>query len=330
MDALDEVPEIVEPIAPPEVVAPEPVPEPIKPEPIAPPEIVASPEIIEPRAPEMQSRTVEESKAILKNVLESEEYKKAMRHVGSMFNDNFIKYTPLIEGDYKSKADEYRAKADAHLKKLFKDAEITIRVAIGNKMEVNDETILKILDGGRFKSQFETSESKGTYDNEYRAKEENRMFGYNKDMEPVGRPIYGYAADKAGTDRESSLDSYGAIKVVLKSDVRDRATVLTDDSLGTKGAQPTPIKDPTLHSFSDHVNRSVLKSKDLETLNSVYNEVQIHGGVTVKDIARIQIPENDKNERFAKAVLERAVKLGIEVEFYDRPYGAKKTEITKV
>jgi len=154
--------------------------------------------------------------------------------------------------------DEYRQKLDTHVKTLVSDAMESGGVFI----RVREGTLDKILDEGRFKSQFETNRSGGSLANESRNRVESTLYGYDKNTNPERRPIYGYltadgqgrlrpgakAGPKALEESEEWLDGYGNVAVRLKSEIADRTTVTFGDSLAfgqSFGFAPTPLRAPS-------------------------------------------------------------------------------------
>lgn len=169
-----------------------------------------------------------------------------------------------------------------------------------------------ILSQGRFKSQFETGRSKGLFNPEKRAKAEFDMFGLPTNLPVEQRPIYGYL-DDAG--KKPLVDQYGDVTIYLKDSVRNRTTWTGDDSLDWEGMTqwssgirkkfgPSPVNDPhpgsiwwfhveEVKSGSQYYTaETAAKAKshlfDPSTYRKgFYQEVQIHGGVSVDDIQEV-------------------------------------------
>ena len=137
----------------------------------------------------------------------------------------------------------------------------------------------RIITEGRFKTQFETNTSGGALNQEYRAAAEEFMFGYAKNLDVTQRPVYGYLRKVGGSDGASW---YGDVLMDLKPAVRERTTVVWGDSLGLE-AQPSPLTK--IRATSVEPRRGMpLPGRT----GSPYTEAQIHGGLKVDDIARIQ------------------------------------------
>jgi len=107
-----------------------------------------------------------------------------------------------------------------------------------------DENVLpKVVADGRFKSQFETGRSNGSYEPDYRAQFERKAFGLPLDLPPHERPIYGHIADRDTFDTARTYGNWGA---VLDPRVNERSTFYFGDSLGSAPEYgPYPFKSLT-------------------------------------------------------------------------------------
>lgn len=158
----------------------------------------------------------------------------------------------------------------------------------------------RILDEGRFKSQFETGTSGGALNQEYRAAAETFMFGVPKAQNVVERAIYGYLRDPSRTDGASW---YGDVLMDLKPSVRSRTTVTWGDSLGLR-AQPSPLTKVRATSFDpDTAYQGAAAMPKAGRLGNPYTEAQIHGGMTSDDILRVTFERDPTPEIIRK--LER-------------------------
>lgn len=182
----------------------------------------------------------------------------------------------------------------------------------------------EILADGRMKSQFETQNSGGTLSNEGRRYSEDRMWGYAPDTPDTDRPIYGYMHKLGQAD--SWTDSYGEVELEMKHAIRDRTTWTDGDSFA-QTMVPSPLGKPS------HLSTDVEYGNDplADGLGSSwYVEAQMHGGVTVDDIAAIHVPYDWREDQSGitgwyepeqaaviKATLQKYQELGIPVE-YDR------------
>lgn len=100
-----------------------------------------------------------------------------------------------------------------------------------------------LLESGRYKSQFETQTSRGTFHNAWRAEVEDEVMGIPVDMSPALRPVYGYIDVPGFPINPNSVNSYGFISITLRDAVRARTTMTIGDSGGTH-AIPVPLVSP--------------------------------------------------------------------------------------
>ena len=150
-------------------------------------------------------------------------------------------------------------------------------------INMTDESFGEIVQDGRFKSQFETQDSGGTYNPGMRKKAEAIKFGVPVDIPPSQRPIYG-SIDAGGTTSDDSMAwMYGKVRVVLKNDVRSRSTFTTADSLLGE-IIPSAVTNP--HTRGTQVTGTAGDGNDPY---HGFIEAQIHGGVRTSDIAEIVI-----------------------------------------
>ena len=181
------------------------------------------------------------------------------------------------------------------------------------KIRRSSDTALRIARSidGRFKSQFETDRSSGLYDPDIRARREAEMYGYPKDLPPPERPIYGYLGGV--TDEAGAVNGYGPVTFVLKKDVRARTTFTSEDSLSA-GLVPSPVNQPNSlslklpYSLGDYRNERIFGlSDDIRTWDTYYWEAQVHGGVSLDDVEKIEIWYGDPTE--LKLAKDTAAKL---------------------
>jgi hypothetical protein len=220
----------------------------------------------------------------------------------------FVEYTAqvaTIERDIRRKAKDagqtpaqYRAAVAGELKELLAGKPIAVRV--------RDEGALRgILDGGRFKTQYEGVQRAlglGTEIGHRRLGEQ--ILGIPAGTRPERRPVYGYVAiggvepalsggrkipgirEREG--QEDVLSAYGEVQVVLKPGVRARTTVTAGDSLDEISfARPTPVDDPGAESLGFRTLESLTRPGFTRI---GYVEAQVHGGVRVDDIEEVVFP----------------------------------------
>ncbi len=159
-----------------------------------------------------------------------------------------------------------------------------------------------ILDSGRFRTQYETGQTKGLIDwHGTRKTAERKMFGILDNSDPTERPIYGYMhpKDSAGAnDKEKLLDTYGKVAVKFKGDIKKRTTFSYNDSLpfGNRNLGcPSSIENPQARSLE----WGWVKPDNLENMPypGQYIEAQIHAGVSVNDIESVTFLSDGKETK---------------------------------
>lgn len=165
-----------------------------------------------------------------------------------------------------------------------RDAEVRLRM--------EEPALIGVLDSGRFQSVAETrTTSSGVSDSETRADDEYRIFGIEHDAPASERLIYGYLE---GSDESGALArQYGAIVVGFHDRVRAKAMFVLGDTrdatLMAPVFAPVPLLDPSIDAFSN-ARRGLLSAQTLADAcadDYGYAEVQIHGGLSAGDIARV-------------------------------------------
>lgn len=172
----------------------------------------------------------------------------------------------------------------------------------------------QLIGDGRFKTQFETSTSRGLFSPLARSENDVAHFGYHPSMAPEMRPIFGYLTSGGILDEEGfgSIRQYGEIQFVLKRDVHGRSTYTTADSLSS-GLKPSPMGVPSVEATQVASGSS---------LSSLYSEAQIHGGVSLDDVdyVTVNVGEPSQNWQINRitedefvAVSEMLARVGIRV-----------------
>lgn len=176
-----------------------------------------------------------------------------------------------------SSADEVADSATRTWQRYLDDGE--------TRIAISPENMRKVLDEGRFKSQFETSTSGGALSRDMRAEIEEQLWGYGMSAADEMRPIYGYVSPR--NQRNPLAEAYGKVQVVLKDTVRARTTVTGTDSL-QGSALPSPITNLQAESlpWQEMTPLRAINGTGYGPANT-YFEAQIHGQVTVADIDRI-------------------------------------------
>ncbi|TDH62164.1 DUF3626 domain-containing protein [Dankookia rubra] len=178
------------------------------------------------------------------------------------------------------------------------------------RIRVRPGTLRSILGSGRLMTQFETGTSGGLLNRNMRRATEGALFGLEPDA-PVGqRPIYGYLGGTA----EATPAQYGSAVIRLRPEVRPRTTFTFGDSLdetfiGTRPAVAAePLTQPTaLASTPRNVGKgSLAELSPTRGAGPTYAEAQVHGGVTVQDIAEVVFTGGRMPDPGTRAQLEKA------------------------
>ena len=226
--------------------------------------------------------------------------------------------------DYASMAKSLRESmtyAEEQVTNAFKNGDITI-AAPGTVLEA-------VLTEGRYKNQFETRESGGLMDVGVRKVGEGLAVGVPAGTKLAERPVYGFLTTNqeptsmygkrkeeeafVGTQEERltakrerdwqsilsvnsyEVDHYGAVRLVLKPEVRERTTATVGDSLRT-GVMADNITNPTPDFTNMGIHKNGAPTHMVGTPIAPYIEAQIHGGVRASDIARIYAPADRVDE----------------------------------
>ena len=192
-----------------------------------------------------------------------------------------------VDGDYETEVE----RTTKLIRDIVAEESLTTRCS--------SETAIKILREGRFKSQFETGVSTGILDPEHRSTVECIAMGVPEDIEPKLRPIYGVYGDNDMTK------NYGSVKFILKDAVKPRTTVTACDSYMAekRGISASPATNIQPYSIQKVQEK---RTKDQYVKHIGYVEAQIHGGVTIGDISRVQIKSTHPAKDDVKELCQRA------------------------
>jgi hypothetical protein len=203
--------------------------------------------------------------------------------------------------------EEYAKNLDTKAKELMKDAIPFVAI--------RTSTLSKILEDGKFKSQFESGTSTALFAPSIRAEGENELFGYSINRTPPEkRPIYGYFSNKPENETSPLVKGYGEVVVRFKPDIMKRTTVTMTDSLGVSGKiAPKPVHeaDRTIFDNSTMNGKEPLKYQTLEDVTP-YPEAQYHGGVSTNDIEHVLLP---KNKSTPKDIITQLEKMNISYSY---------------
>jgi hypothetical protein len=199
---------------------------------------------------------------------------------------------------------------------------------------VHEDSAQRILNEGRVKSQFETGQSNGMFAPKERAAAEVEMFNHSPDLPPNRRTVYGFVA-MPGLESQRSVDQYGPVRLVLKDDVKARTTMTVGDSLSTH-AMPIPMigkvtaaqkYDAAAIQDGGYLRYQAGAFTHERFSRARYAEAQIHGGVSVKDIAEVHLPESfiPKAGKPWHPIVQAAYDLGIPTVWYDSKGDPQRT-----
>ena len=188
------------------------------------------------------------------------------------------------------------------------------------------EDVTKVLTDAKFKTQFETADSQGVLAEEKRALEETKNFDLHPNVDASLRPVYGYVA--MGDLTSYQVSNYGGVRFELEDSVKERTTFTDGDSLGSDFI-PVPMSGPitqrealgALENFSPDGNFGGFLSdyKDVSMLvdsQETYVEAQIRGGVDLRSVKKIHLPENVNRSIFVDFHEEILDNFSIEVVSY--------------
>jgi SPP1 gp7 family putative phage head morphogenesis protein len=197
---------------------------------------------------------------------------------------------------------ELKSRLDDKLQRMTDEAQVVIRAPRG--------LTARIINDGRFKSQFESGDSGGLFSPEVREKFEHNFFGYDPNTAPEDRPIYGMLARNADS---ASGRQYGDAIFRLKDDVKTRTSWVDGDSMDATANgrfatfSPSMVTKPDTDSlylpppdrfndvdeYVDHVG--------IREGHMFYTEAQVHKGVSTDDIEEV-VFEREPSQRAKKAL----------------------------
>lgn len=198
--------------------------------------------------------------------------------------------------------------------KVMKDLEDSFAEVAAQdvKIRVPQDVVDDLFRDGRFRNAHEVRTEATGY-MEMRTNIERRFLGVPDSSAITDRPIYG------AINNYDQAHRFGDFTVVLREDVKNRTTLIVGDSFN--GANPVRLSslmdgtssiDDLTRAVNDY-DWAVIRSgdKSIKDVN-VYWETQTHGGVTLDDIERLEVPDGwiDTLSPATRAALERS---GIDV-----------------
>lgn len=180
-------------------------------------------------------------------------------------------------------------------------------------IRVKEAAMENILKDGEFKNQYTTLTSGGTYNPDWRKVVENNLFNIPINAISRNRPIYGYISNKfvENGSRSFELQKYGNIKVVLKDSIKDRCYISMGDSMNNS-ARIIPSKLEDMQKYSVRPEELAFNKWDNLGEFRGYPEIQIFGGVKLKDIKYIELPKALKDSDIAKSIKKSGIKIRYE------------------
>jgi hypothetical protein len=223
-------------------------------------------------------------------------------------------YNQFLNADGSVDFDKYFDATKEHMKKLIDESLPTVRVSPSVL-----QTIVKT--DGRFKSQFETGKSNGMFNPSRRKAVESNLFNTPNDMKNEDRPIYGLLDGPHG--QTSGGKWYGAVKVRMrKSAIMDRSTVTIGDSLDYDAAGMRMSNPETRITRED-----ILVATDPSKIHHrSYTEFQVHGGLSLSDVERVDISQFDIGGPDMIKALEQIESHGIPVRVWSELDNDRKSK----
>lgn len=290
-----------------------------------------------PKAPKREARIPEIPDAVVSNCdlpsaipIEKDE------------NGNYKNWYMIRQRDFrqmcadkrKMTLDEYDAECQVQLDGLLNSAVVWTRC----RTQAFDD----IINGGHFKTQFETNTSGGAFNPDRRRDFERYYFGIPASAPPEDRPIYGYLCDpnddKGAGDMNDCVSHYGPIAVKFKPDVAKRSTFTFGDSLDAnvrsvtylaRGVRPlaladehgkvpdvkdaivydmapSPVTKPSIHSFDFRDNFGPYDLLEVHALADFrqYVETQTYGGLSADDIEKVVFYTEQDAQKYRQRLTE--------------------------
>lgn len=193
--------------------------------------------------------------------------------------------------------EEMEKQVEEDLKKLLEENDMAIRGSM-NALE-------QIIEDGRIKSRFETGSSTTIAPEQYRLEGELKLFGYQYNLDPKLRPLYGYLTNFSnGFDGSSSNSAiaYGNVSIKLKkNNLKNITTFTVGDSLDATMYDvkvPSLYTNPSIKAVSPHRSLTDKYGNYTGKLGSTikeinenvrYFELQFHNQITIDDIEKVYI-----------------------------------------
>ena len=207
-------------------------------------------------------------------------------------------------------------------------------------MQQTPANLSKIVESGEALNMFQAGKSgiggKAESYRTLRIEGELKSLGVARDVSPDQRPLYA-ALDNPDRTRSLSgsgtMPQYGGVSMVLKPEVKDRATFTMGDSLDDatpRGMKASPIRDPaqpktsvevpgrrgsyTVSTSGNGSNSNNFQISEANTPNMKYTppytEAQIFGGLKTSDIQEVRVYQgHNVSSKVVKALQEQGVRV---------------------
>lgn len=274
---------------------------------------------------------------------------KAVR-AGQAFNQNEI---PTLR-NLAARQKEFLALSGREYDPVF--AEIMEQIAQNCALRIRvpgQKTLAKILEDGKFKTQFETGSSCGCYNPELRKKLSHKLLGTDIENTPVNQlELYGYLGnpDLSGEARNYLLGNYGFIIATLdKKKLYKRTTCTFGDSLSEWHCMNWDDRYVFVASklddiFTecgdvntiDYIKYRVKGQKEIypadilgtnrKGAGTFYIEAQYHGGVLAKDIRTVTFLSEYKPPQIDTGLYQLLKENNIQLNWLSR----ETNKVTKI
>lgn len=198
------------------------------------------------------------------------------------------------------------------------------------------EALRKILEDGRFKSQFETATSGGRLNKKKRAKSEYSRIGIPLNMPAPFRFISGYAATNPNGKAPivKNVERYGPVAVRLKPELKEFALQMLDDALKHSDGESFLTCRQT---FFDHADRHCFPSGSFPFRYKLFFEpdpLKIHGRedlekkIPYQEVQMVRVDKEDIQEVVfcAPMVNKEITKL---LEQHAIPYNKRRAKLLR-
>jgi len=241
----------------------------------------------------------------------------------NVFVNNWLGNQKLPDGTtIKETTDKFAQQSVQQITDIVKNGEVSLSMPIGR--------LAKFINDNEYKTAYDVNlQGKGSNRQHYLEIRENveQFLGFN------GKPIYGIIGN------EGNPFGYGNSRIIFKDDIKDRTSWTLGDSIdgksqGANWVQDTANGNLTSEKFlqdngymvarnmgnanwgifdhngatsSERMNSPILGLKSDWNITDMamykYIETQIHGGVTLSDVAKVVVPSNSSLSKSDKQIL---------------------------